>query len=63
MRCLLGFVIQRSDVSCFQASVIDPQYKEAVKIAIETGVEIFATVIQWNKEGEATFITDQLPIL
>ena len=63
VRCLLGFVIQRSDVSCFQASIIDPQYKEAVKIAIEAGVEIFAMVIQWNKAGEATFITDQLPIL
>lgn len=63
VRCLLGFVIQRSDVSCFQASVIDPQYKEAFKIAIETGVEIFAMVIQWNKAGEATFVTDQLPIL
>jgi DNA-binding sugar fermentation-stimulating protein len=63
VRCLLGFVIQRSDVSCFQASVIDPQYREAVRLAIDAGVEIFAMVIQWNKEGQATFVTDQLPIL
>lgn len=30
-RCLLGFVIQRTDVEYFQTSIIDPIYKEAVK--------------------------------
>lgn len=63
VRCLLGFVVQRSDVSCFQASVIDPQYREAFKTAFDAGVEIFAMVIQWNKDGQASFVTDQLPIL
>ena len=63
VRCLLGFVIQRDDVSCFQASVIDPQYKTAIQNAIAEGVEVFAMVIKWTKEGNAYFVTDKLPIL
>lgn len=63
VRCLLGFVIQRDDVSCFQASVIDPQYKTAIQNAIAEGVEIFAMVIKWTEEGNAYFVTDKLPIL
>lgn len=63
VRCLLGFVIQRDDVSCFQASVIDPQYRRAIQHAIAEGVEIFAMVIKWTEEGNAYFVTDKLPIL
>ena len=63
VRCLLGFVIQRDDVSSFQASVIDPQYREAIQQAISTGVEIFALVIKWTENGDAYFVTDNLPVL
>ena len=62
VRCLLGFVIQRDDVSSFQASVIDPQYREAIQQAISLD-EIFALVIKWTENGDAYFVTDNLPVL
>ena len=61
-RCILCFVIQRTDVTSFQPSIIDPEYREAVKIAMESGVEIIPLVIQWNDLGEAYFIRDDLPV-
>jgi len=62
-RCLLCFIIQRDDVASFQASVIDPIYKQALKEAHEKGVEVFAMVVQWTRDGKAFFKTDQLPVL
>lgn len=62
-RCIMCFVIQRTDVESFQPSVIDPEYREAFYKAIETGVEVITLVIKWNKEGEAYFIRDDLPII
>ena len=65
-RCIMCYVIQRTDVNRFQPSVIDPQYREAVKLAVEAGVEIITLVIQWTKQGEAYFVKDDLymvPIL
>jgi DNA-binding sugar fermentation-stimulating protein len=62
IRTLLCFVIQRDDVECFKPSSLDPEYKDAVKKANESGVEIIAMVIKWNKDGTATFIRDDLPI-
>jgi len=61
-RCIMCYVIQRTDVNRFQPSIIDPEYREAVKMAIEAGVEIITMVIQWNREGEAYFVRDDLPI-
>jgi DNA-binding sugar fermentation-stimulating protein len=61
-RCIMCYVIQRTDVNCFQASIIDPEYREAVRLAIEAGVEIITMVIQWTKNGESYFIRDDLPI-
>ena len=61
-RCILGFVIQRSDVSCFQASAIDPEYKNALKEAKDSGVEIFALVVKWTSDGKCSFVRDDLPI-
>jgi DNA-binding sugar fermentation-stimulating protein len=61
-RCIMCYVIQRHDINCFQPSIIDPQYREAVKEAIEAGVEIITLVIQWNRNGEAYFVKDNLPI-
>jgi len=61
-RCIMCYVIQRTDVDRFQPSIIDPEYREAVKLAIEAGVEIITMVVQWTKDGQAYFIRDDLPI-
>lgn len=61
-RCIMCYVIQRNDVNRFQPSVIDPEYRDAFKKAMETGVEIITLVVSWNRNGEATFIRDDLPI-
>jgi DNA-binding sugar fermentation-stimulating protein len=61
-RCIMCYVIQRTDVECFQPSIIDPEYRAAVKEAVEAGVEIITLVVQWTKDGEAHFIRDDLPI-
>jgi DNA-binding sugar fermentation-stimulating protein len=61
-RCILCFVIQRTDVDRFQPSIIDPEYRQAVKESIDAGVEIITLVIKWNRNGEAYFVRDDLPI-
>jgi DNA-binding sugar fermentation-stimulating protein len=61
-RCIMCYVIQRTDVECFQPSIIDPEYREAVKQGIEAGVEIITMIVKWTREGEAYFIRDDLPI-
>tara|TARA_Y100000389_G_C17468926_1_gene528410 strand:+ start:2029 stop:2877 length:849 start_codon:yes stop_codon:yes gene_type:complete len=61
-RCLLCFIIQRGDIASFQASVIDPIYKQALKEAHEKGVEVFAMSVKWNEKGEAYFNGDNIPI-
>jgi DNA-binding sugar fermentation-stimulating protein len=62
IRCIMCYVIQRNDVDRFQISIIDPEYRQAVKCAIDAGVEIITLVVQWTREGEAYFIRDNLPI-
>ena len=49
-KCYLLFIIQRIDVFCFQTSVIDPIYKDAVKKASDNGVNILTLQVNWNKE-------------
>jgi len=61
-RCIMCYVIQRTDVDRFQPSIIDPEYRAAVKEAVEAGVEIITLVVQWTKDGEAHFVRDDLPI-
>ena len=61
-RCIMCYVIQRTDVDRFQPSIIDTQYREAVKLAIDAGVEIITLVIKWTKQGEAYFVKDDLHI-
>jgi DNA-binding sugar fermentation-stimulating protein len=61
-RCIMCYVIQRTDINRFQPSVIDPEYREAFKEAVKSGVEIITMVIQWTIDGEAYFIRDDLPI-
>ena len=62
-RCIMCYVIQRTDVDKFQPSIIDPEYRAAVKNAIDIGVEIITMVVHWTTDGEAYFIRDDLPIL
>ena len=61
-RCIMCYVIQRTDVNRFQISVLDPEYRMAVKEAIESGVEVITMVIQWTREGRAYFVRDDLPM-
>ena len=61
-RCIMCYVIQRTDVESFQPSIIDPEYREAVKKGIECGVEIITMVVKWTREGNAYFVRDDLPI-
>ena len=61
-RCIMCYVMQRTDVNRFQVSIIDPEYRKAVKEAIENGVEVITLVIEWNRNGEAYFVRDDLPI-
>jgi hypothetical protein len=42
---------------------LDLEYKEAVKLAHEAGVEIITMVVEWNRQGEARFIRDDLPFI
>jgi DNA-binding sugar fermentation-stimulating protein len=59
-RCIMCYVIQRTDVDRFQPSIIDPEYRQAFIDAVQAGVEIITLVVNWNKEGEAYFVKDDL---
>ena len=62
MRCILCFVIQRTDVKQFQPSLIDPIYRKAVQKAWINGVEIFTLQVSWTIDGVASFYSSKLPI-
>jgi DNA-binding sugar fermentation-stimulating protein len=62
-RCIMCYVIQRTDVDRFQPSIIDPEYRQAVKEAVEAGVEIITLVVRWTHDGEAYFVKDDLFIV
>jgi len=61
-RCIICFVIQRDDVNRFQASVVDPEYKNAFKNAVYAGVEVITLVIKWHENGVAELVKQNLPI-
>jgi len=62
VRTIMCYVIQRRDVSSFQASNVDPIYKAAFKKAVETGVEVITMQVGWTSSGVAEFIRDDVPI-
>jgi DNA-binding sugar fermentation-stimulating protein len=62
IRPIICFVIQRTDVSSFQASLLDPIYKTAFNDAISQGVEVIVLVVSWNADGMATFVSCNLPV-
>jgi DNA-binding sugar fermentation-stimulating protein len=55
IRPIICFVIQRTDSSSFQASDLDPIYKEAFNEALKKGVEVFTLVVRWDINGNANF--------
>jgi len=59
-RCILCFVVQRTDIERFQPSTNDPEYRKAILESMEAGVEIIVLVIKWTKDGEAIFVKDDL---
>jgi len=61
-RCIMCYVIQRTDVESFQPSIIDPEYRDAFYTAMNAGVEIITLVIGWTREGNAYFVKDNLKI-
>ena len=61
-RCIMCYVIQRTDVESFQPSIIDPEYRNAFYSAMESGVEIITLVVNWTREGNAYFVKDNLKI-
>lgn len=64
-RCILCYVIQRSDVNRFQPSVVDPIYKKAFIKAIDNDVEIITMVVDWKYENgnvNGYFVRDNLPV-
>lgn len=62
IRCIMCYVIQRPDVESFQASNVDPIYKNLFKKSMESGVEIIPLQIEWKEDGTAHFICDDLTI-
>lgn len=61
-RCIICFVIQRDDVNRFQASVVDPEYRTALKNAVDSGVEVVTLVVKWHETGIAELVKQNLPI-
>ena len=62
IRCIMCYVIQRTDVNRFQPSILDPLYRETFIKAVKIGVEIITLVVKWTKTGKAYFIKDNLEI-
>ena len=62
IRPIICFVIQRTDSGSFQASNIDPTYKAAFNDALKKGVEVIILMVKWNADGEANFVTCDLPV-
>lgn len=62
IRCILLFVIQRTDVKYFQPSRLDPIYLEAVQEAWNIGVEIKCLQVKWDK-NVCYYYSNELPIM
>jgi DNA-binding sugar fermentation-stimulating protein len=62
-RCLLGYVIARTDIDRFELSAYNDEYRAAVRTAVENGVIIVPLVVSWTKEGVALFATDELNVV
>jgi DNA-binding sugar fermentation-stimulating protein len=63
VRCIIGYVVERTDIDKFEISLYDDDYRMAVKKAVECGVYIMPIVVGWTNRGNAIFVTDELPIV
>ena len=50
MKCCLLFIVQRTDISQFCITKLDPTYKEACKKALDSGVIIKAISVKWDTQ-------------
>lgn len=48
--CMLAFIVQRTDVSKFCITKLDPTYKDACKAALKAGVIIKAISVRWDTQ-------------
>jgi DNA-binding sugar fermentation-stimulating protein len=62
VRCIISFVIERTDIEKFEISQYSREYKAAIKKAVECGVYLMPIVFSWTKEGVAFFVTDEIQI-
>ncbi len=50
-RCIMCFVVQRSDVIGLQINATEMAYKTAMEMAIEAGVELLILIMDWYPDG------------
>ena len=62
-RCLLAYIVERTDIDRLEFSAYNDEYRRAVRTAVEHGVDVVAMVISWTKEGVAIYVTDKLPVV
>lgn len=57
-RCIMCYVVQRTDSLSFQPSVIDQHYKGLFEEAVCAGVEMYVIQIQWQEDGKVSFYSE-----
>ena len=62
-RCILGYVVERTDIDRLEFSAYNKEYRAAVRYAVQNGVDVVPLVISWTKEGVAIYVTDKLPVV
>ena len=63
VRCVLGYIVERTDINKFEISKHHPEYYAAVLNAVNCGVHILPIVVSWTPEGVCFFVTDQLTVI
>lgn len=61
--CIIGYVVERTDINKLELSLYNDEYRLAVKKALEVGVRVMPIVISWTSTGVAFFVTDELPVV
>lgn len=63
VRCIIAYIVERTDIDKFELSAYDDAYRAAVIKAVDCGVCIMPLVIAWMNDGNAIFVTDELPVI
>jgi DNA-binding sugar fermentation-stimulating protein len=63
VRCIITYVIERTDIDKFELSAYDEPYRLAIIKAVQSGVCLMPVVVGWLNDGNAIFITDELPVI